>query len=121
SVTSCWTQWSRRSSSARTPAMPTSAPIANDKIADADVLPRRPITVSDIDNPRGTPPRIWTSRQARVAILALAGILAHLTLRYLTTSAGSRPATLPLVFVLLLGGIPLVLRLAWRGLHGEFG
>ena len=44
------------------------------------------------------------------------------------TASGARrfqqpPATadLPLQALLVLGGVPLVLRLAWRAVHGEFG
>ena len=70
---------------------------------------------------RASAARIWTSREALVAFLALAGILVHLILRYLTGLAGSAVANLPVLLVLALGGIPLVVRLAWRGLHGEFG
>ncbi len=53
------------------------------------------------------------------AVLALAGIVAHLILKYLTTFA--RAVELPLLAVLLVGGVPLVLRLIWRALHGELG
>jgi heavy metal translocating P-type ATPase len=63
---------------------------------------------------------IRTSPHALVAVLALAGILGHLSLRYLTES-GASVENMPLLAVLLVGGVPLVLRLAWRGLHGEFG
>jgi heavy metal translocating P-type ATPase len=56
-----------------------------------------------------------------VALLALVGILVHLILRYFAGLAGSLPASVPLLAVLLIGGIPLVLRLAWRAMHGEFG
>jgi heavy metal translocating P-type ATPase len=56
-----------------------------------------------------------------VALLALAGILVHLILRYLAGLAGSLAASAPLLAVLLIGGTPLVLRLAWRAMHGEFG
>lgn len=66
-------------------------------------------------------PWIWTSQKALVALLALVGILVHLILRYLAGMAGSLAANAPLLVVLLIGGIPLVLRLVWRGLHGEFG
>jgi heavy metal translocating P-type ATPase len=62
----------------------------------------------------------WTSRNGLVAILALTGIFLHLTLRYASGLTGW-PANLPLLAVLLAGGLPLVLRLLWRGLHGEFG
>jgi len=65
--------------------------------------------------------QIWTSQNALVAMLALTGILVHLILRYLTALAASPLATVPVVLVLFVGGIPLVARLAWRGLHGGFG
>ena len=63
---------------------------------------------------------IRTSPHALVTVLALAGILAHLSLRYLTGSSASA-GNLPLLAVLLIGGTPLVLRLVWKGAHGEFG
>ena len=66
-------------------------------------------------------PRIWASREALVALLALIGIVVHLVLRYPTGMAGSSAANLPLVVALLIGGTPLVLRLAWRAVHGQFG
>src|ERR1039458_9729960 len=61
-----------------------------------------------------------TRSDALVAALALVGIVAHLTLRY---AAGVNPsaANLPLLAVLVIGGLPLVLRLLWKGAHGEFG
>ena len=62
----------------------------------------------------------WTNPNALVAILALTGILLHLTLRYDGGLAGWS-ANLPLVAVLLAGGLPLVLHLVWRGLRGQFG
>jgi len=62
----------------------------------------------------------WTNQNALVAILAMAGICTHLILRYLSGLASSF-ANLPLLVVLLLGGAPMVIRLVWRGLHGQFG
>ena len=55
--------------------------------------------------------RLRTSAGPLVAVVALAGILAHFTLN----------ADLPLLAVLVIGGLPLVLRLLWKGVHGEFG
>ena len=55
-----------------------------------------------------------------IALVALAGILVHLILRFATGLAGAR-ASAPLLVVLVVGGIPLVLNLVWRGLRGEFG
>ncbi len=71
--------------------------------------------------PRASGSRIWSSREALVALLALAGILLHLMLRYAIAPAGSSVADVPVLLVLALAGLPLVVRLAWRGLHGEFG
>jgi heavy metal translocating P-type ATPase len=55
-----------------------------------------------------------------VALVALAGILGHLILRFAIGLSG-RGANAPLVVVLVAGGIPLVLNLVRRGLRGEFG
>src|SRR5262249_51400876 len=66
------------------------------------------------------PVDMLTDRDARVAVLSLIGIALHLGLRFSVHS----PALwnrIPLMLVLLGGGIPLVLRLVWRALHGEFG
>ena len=54
------------------------------------------------------------------AALALAGIAAHLLLRFVW-HASSTVADAPLVAVLAVAGLPLVLALVWRALHGEFG
>jgi hypothetical protein len=54
-------------------------------------------------------------------LFALVGIVAHFPLRYLFGASGSPAANVPLLAVLLVGGSPLVLRLLWRGLHGQFG
>jgi len=65
--------------------------------------------------------RLWASRHAVAALLSLAGILAHLVLRYVFGLAASLTADAPLLAVLAMAGTPLVIGLAWRGLHGEFG
>jgi heavy metal translocating P-type ATPase len=54
------------------------------------------------------------------AALALTGVAAHLVLRF-PVHAGSSLADAPLLFVLAVAGLPLVLHLLWRSLHGEFG
>jgi heavy metal translocating P-type ATPase len=54
------------------------------------------------------------------AALALAGVAAHLVLRFLFHSSVPL-ADAPLLLVLAAAGLPLVLQLLWRGLHGEFG
>jgi heavy metal translocating P-type ATPase len=63
--------------------------------------------------------------EARIAALALAGILAHLVLRYaIRTTAvayGLSAVDWPLVGVLALGGVPLVLDLGWKAVRGKFG
>jgi heavy metal translocating P-type ATPase len=62
---------------------------------------------------------LWT-RDSLIATLALAGLTCHAVLRYLVDlPAFSRD--LPLLVVLLVGGLTLVLRLAWRAAHGQFG
>jgi len=53
-------------------------------------------------------------------MLALAGVAAHLSLRFLF-HAGDPLAGAPLLAVLAVAGVPLVLQLLWRSLHGEFG
>jgi heavy metal translocating P-type ATPase len=53
-----------------------------------------------------------------LAALAVAGIAAHLALRF---GARSPSADAPLLAVVVAGGIPLVARLAWRALRGSFG
>ena len=66
------------------------------------------------------PAALATSGDARIALLAVIGIVSHLGLRY----GVHYPAfwsDVPLLMVLIAGGLPLVLRLAWRGLHREFG
>jgi heavy metal translocating P-type ATPase len=55
-----------------------------------------------------------------VAVFALGGIVAHLVLRY-AAGSGDRSASLPLLGVLLLGGVPLVLRLVRHAVRGRFG
>ena len=67
--------------------------------------------------------RTWPAalgQESLVAILAVAGIAIHLVLRYIT-AASQRAADAPLLVVLLIGGTPLVLRLARDGLRGKFG
>lgn len=61
-----------------------------------------------------------TRSDALVAAVALVGIAAHLALRY-PLGLNASAANLPLAAVLLIGGVPLVLRLAWKGVHGQFG
>jgi heavy metal translocating P-type ATPase len=60
------------------------------------------------------------TRDAWIAVLALAGIAAHLVLRVPGGVTGPW-ADVPLIAVLVGGGAPVAIRLAWRALHGEFG
>jgi heavy metal translocating P-type ATPase len=60
------------------------------------------------------------SGDALLALLATGGIAAHLVLRHVA-GAGAASADLPLQSVLLLGGVPLVLRLGRNALRGQFG
>lgn len=60
------------------------------------------------------------TRDAWIAVLALAGIAAHLALRVPGGVTGPW-ADVPLIAVLIGGGAPVAIRLAWRALHGEFG
>ena len=53
-------------------------------------------------------------------MLALAGIAAHLVFRFGWPQT-SAFANVPLVAVLVLVGVPLVVDLLWRSLHGSFG
>jgi heavy metal translocating P-type ATPase len=54
------------------------------------------------------------------AVLAAAGIAAHLVLRFVFHLTNA-PAHAPLLAVLAIAGVPLVVDLARRSLHGEFG
>ena len=67
----------------------------------------------------GTSRRIERS-QIWIAMLAAAGILIHLGLRYLT-QAGSEVSDIPLYVAVAAGGIPLLWTLGQRLIHLEFG
>jgi len=69
----------------------------------------------------GTPGRGLTERgHIAAAALALAGIAAHLFLRF-GVNVPSTLAGAPLLAVLAIAGLPLIVALLWRGLHGQFG
>ncbi len=61
-----------------------------------------------------------TLRDGAIALVALAAIAVHLAMRAIGT-AGPAAIDAPLIAALVIGGAPLVVRLAWRALHGEFG
>lgn len=68
-------------------------------------------------------PKWWPSAAVRapgIAVLALAGILTHLALRW-GADASPRVIGLPLYVVLVAGGVPLVLSLALKLVRREFG
>jgi heavy metal translocating P-type ATPase len=72
----------------------------------------------------GSPPRLWwpsaIARTTIIAALAVAGIAAHLALRW---GSDASPATrdVPLYVVLAAGGVPLVLSLALKLVRRQFG
>jgi heavy metal translocating P-type ATPase len=55
-----------------------------------------------------------------IAFLAIAGIGLHLVLRF-SSQVSVTSSQMPLVMVLLVGGTPLVARLTWGALRGQFG
>jgi heavy metal translocating P-type ATPase len=59
-------------------------------------------------------------RYGLIAVLAVVGILAHLSLRF-GIGAETRVENLPLWIVLLVGGVPLTLELLAKALRREFG
>ena len=80
-------------------------------------MPSRRAASSPLD-PRFS--KFWTSPHTAVALLALAGILVHLIIRFAIGVSGPS-ANAPLLVVLAVGGVPLVLHLAWRGVRGDVG
>lgn len=74
-----------------------------------------------------SPPAPWNSlvglrrrKTTVIAALAIAGIVAHLVLRY-GIHAGPLAFQIPLLVALFFGGTPLVYGLARKLLRGEFG
>lgn len=63
---------------------------------------------------------IWKWRQSIIAILAIAGIVIHLVLRF-TAHAPALAQHVPLFVVLALGGAPLVGELAVKAFRRQFG
>ena len=60
------------------------------------------------------------NRDSWIALLAVLGIAAHLWMRY-AVSYPTSWSDAPLLVVLAAGGVPLVGRLVWRAVLGEFG
>jgi heavy metal translocating P-type ATPase len=60
------------------------------------------------------------NRNGQIALLALVAIVCHLWLRYVSRSHVLW-SDAPLLLALVLGGLPLVVRLVWRAVQGEFG
>ena len=67
----------------------------------------------------GRPATLLGSRDARIALLALVGIVGHAVLW--SGGFAAVPAAAPLVAVLIAGGLPLFVGLAGRALRGQFG
>jgi heavy metal translocating P-type ATPase len=63
---------------------------------------------------------VLRGRDGRIALFALVGISCHLWLRF-ATRVPMFSSSAPLIAVLIVGGLPLVARLAWRAAHGDFG
>lgn len=61
-----------------------------------------------------------TSREAAIAVLAAAGILVHLVLRW-GADVSAPVRDLPLYLVLVAGGVPLVVSLALKAFQRQFG
>jgi heavy metal translocating P-type ATPase len=64
--------------------------------------------------------RLWDRRMSIAAYASAAGIFVHLVLKY-GARVGIVAADAAVLAVILVVGAPLVLRLAWRGFHGQFG
>ncbi len=64
--------------------------------------------------------RLWDRRISVAAFLSAVGIFVHLLLKY-GLRVGSARASTPVLAVIFVVGGPLVLRLAWRAVHGQFG
>ena len=62
--------------------------------------------------------RLWRDRETVIAVVALAGIVAHFAMR---AGGASARADLPLLVALVAGGAVLVPELAWNALHARFG
>ncbi len=101
---------------------PVSEPLATSREPANQPIPR------DIDQiPESAPDHaskwwifLWQRRQLLIAILALAGIAAHLLLRFVANTT-LHTYQLPLLIVLSLGGAPLVLELAAKLYRLQFG
>jgi heavy metal translocating P-type ATPase len=61
-----------------------------------------------------------SGRDARIALVAIVGIAAHVLLRVAGAGA-ARVLEIPLLLVLAIGGVPLLVQLAIRGWRGQFG
>jgi heavy metal translocating P-type ATPase len=75
---------------------------------------RRPVVTSDSVSP-------GVSLSVLIAATTSAAIVLSLGLRYLGGPRDATTADLPLLVVLTVGGLPLVARLVWRAIHGQFG
>jgi heavy metal translocating P-type ATPase len=84
------------------------------------------VTAQSVSPPTGSgtaAPEWWPSAAARasgIALLAIAGILTHVALRW-GSDASAAAKALPLYVVLVAGGVPLVLSLTLKLVRREFG
>jgi heavy metal translocating P-type ATPase len=70
--------------------------------------------------PGERPAGLLASHDVRIALLAIIGIALHLWLRF-GTRGSIAWVNVPLLVALIVGGVPLVAGLIWRGLHRQFG
>lgn len=64
--------------------------------------------------------RLWEKKEIPIAILAIVGITLHLVMRF-ATDASQADAAIPLLFTLVLGGLPLTIDLLIKLYQGDFG
>jgi heavy metal translocating P-type ATPase len=91
------------------------------------LAPERPVSNTEAKlaaakrgaSPRGTRPWL-NAKETAISLLAIAGVLAHLVLRYALHTPDS-VSVLPLYATLLLGGAPLIFDLARKAVRLEFG
>ncbi len=81
--------------------------------------------MSCIPAERSSPPAFYSRSHLWIALIAIGGVALHLVARYPlgmpSANTAFAAANLPLVAVLVLGGIPLVAGLLGKMLRGEFG
>ena len=99
---------------------PSSLVVAATPIGGRGPTPHRESRLSRRQGLRSMAGRIWTNRAVVSCGSWARGIVAHLV-QLCAGAPGTSVANLPVLVVLLAGGIFAVLRLALKALHGEFG